>query len=81
MVLPSSRFTRTLSDTLEAAMSDHWTLTLSEEGSEEVLKEQESREAETPQRLAMLERVRNAARSLGQSDTRTQLTTGPKSTF
>lgn len=62
-------------------MSDHWTPTLSEEGSEEVLREQESREAETPQRLAMLERVRNAARSLGQSDTRNGIATTPRPIF
>lgn len=59
-------------------MSDHWTPMLSEEGSEEVLCEQQTREAETPQRLEMLERVRNAARALGQSDTRNQLGTGSK---
>ena len=62
-------------------MSDHWTPTLSEEGSEEVFREQESRETETSQRLTMLERVRNAARALGQSGTRSQLGTGPKRTY
>lgn len=46
-------------------MTDHWTPTLSEEGSEEVLNERNSRAAETPQRRALLERVRDAMRSLG----------------
>ena len=62
-------------------MSDHWTPPLSEEGSEEVLREQQSREAETPQRLRMLERVRDAARALGHTDTRNQLRTGPKKAY
>lgn len=51
-------------------MSDHRTLLLSEEGSEEVLTEQATREAETPQRLAMLERVRDAVRQLRRDDAR-----------
>ena len=59
-------------------MSDHWTPTLSEEGSEEVMREQSTREAETRQRLEMLERVRNAARLLDRNDTRGQLRPGPK---
>lgn len=50
-------------------MTDHWTPTLSEEGSKEVFAEQQSREAETPQRRAMLERVRAAIRALGRQDT------------
>lgn len=54
-------------------MSDHWTPQLSEEGSEEVLQEQRSREAETPQRRAMLERVRNAMRALGRQGTENQV--------
>ena len=50
-------------------MTDHWTPALSEEGSKEVFAEQQSREAETPQRRAMLERVRAAIRALGRQDT------------
>ena len=46
-------------------MTDHWTPPLSEEGSEEVLREQDERPAETPARIAMLTRVRDAVRSLG----------------
>lgn len=62
-------------------MSGHWTPPLSEEGSEEVLREQQSREVETPQRLTMLERIRNAARVLRHTDTRNQLRTGPKKAY
>lgn len=54
-------------------MSDHWTPPLSEEGSEEVLQEQRSREADTPQRRAMLERVRNAMRPLGPQEIENRL--------
>lgn len=50
-------------------MTDNWTPTLSEEGAKEVFAEQQSREAETPQRRAMLERVRAAIRALGRQDT------------
>jgi hypothetical protein len=39
-------------------VADNWTPPLSVEGSAEVLHEQEERAALTPQRLAMLERVR-----------------------
>lgn len=46
-------------------MTDHWTPPLSEKGSKEVFAEQQSREAETPQRRAVLERVRAAIRALG----------------
>lgn len=46
-------------------MPDYTTPPLSEEGSEEVLREQNTREPETRQRLEMLERVRNAARQIG----------------
>ena len=49
---------------------DHWTPILSEEGSREVLTEQETREVETPQRIAMLTRVRDAVRVLRGQDTR-----------
>ncbi len=54
-------------------MADHWTPTLSKEGSEDVFEEQQSREAETPQRRAMLEHVRAAFRSLGRQGTQKQL--------
>lgn len=54
-------------------MSDTWTPPLSEEGSEEVLAEQSSRAEETPQRRAMLERVRSAVRALGRQGTENQL--------
>lgn len=47
---------------------DHWTPILSEDGSSEVLREQTSREAETPQRLTVLSRVRDAVRILGRQD-------------
>ena len=54
-------------------MTDHWTPTLSEEGSKEIFEEQQSREAETPERRAMLERVRAAVRALGRQDTERRL--------
>lgn len=47
----------------EAAMEDHWTLPLSEEGTKELLREREERPAESEQRLRLLERVREAVRS------------------
>jgi hypothetical protein len=47
---------------------DRWTPILSEEGSREVLTEQETREVETPQRIAMLTRVRDAVRVLRRQD-------------
>jgi len=59
-------------------MSENWTATLSEEGSEEVLREQGTRAAETPQRLSMLERVRNAARLLERDDHGNQIGLSPK---
>ena len=46
-------------------MSEHWTDVLSEEGSEEILREQSERAVETPQRREMLQRVRDALRILG----------------
>ncbi|HEX5832070.1 MAG TPA: hypothetical protein VFY16_13900 [Gemmatimonadaceae bacterium] len=50
-----------------------WTLPLGPEGSEELLEERETRPAETPQRLAMLARVRDAVRALKEGGTRSLL--------
>ena len=50
-------------------MSDYWTLPLSEEGTKEVLEERETRPAETAQRLRMLDRVRDAVRSIHHGET------------
>lgn len=58
-------------------MSDHWTLPLSVKGSEEVRKEQETREAETQQRRAMLERVRKAARQMDRDSNQASLERRP----
>jgi hypothetical protein len=49
---------------------DHWTPILSEEGSREIVMEQETRDVETPQRIAMLVRVRDAVRAIRRQDSR-----------
>lgn len=51
-------------------MQDHWTPPLSEEGTREVLQERDERPAETEHRLRMLERVREARRSLRRDQAR-----------
>lgn len=51
-------------------MPNHWTPTLSEKGSEEVLKEQGTREVETTKRRSMLARIRDAVRSLHRDEQR-----------
>lgn len=54
-------------------MEDHWTLPLSEEGTRKILEERNERPRETPERLALLRRLRDAARSLERGGTRSLL--------
>ena len=51
-------------------MEDHWTPPLSAEGTQELIDERDERPAETPQRLELLRRVREAVRSLDRGGSR-----------